>query len=116
MILSVVTLLIQLLPGILQGVGVISPAINKLITDLAEQIPGLIKAVTTGGSVPTEIITILQSFQAEITTLQADTNLDPAALQLAATLNTALATALAAYQAAGSTTDPSNLTPLPTDL
>jgi hypothetical protein len=113
---TAITLLISLLPNLLQELGVIPPGIATLIAQLGGAIPGLITSLASGGSVPDEIVTILGGFQAEIKVLQADTTLSPNALAIAADLDQSLTDAIAAYQKAGSVTDPSTLTPLPTNL
>lgn len=114
--LTAITLLISLLPSLLQELGVISPNMSTLIGQLGSVIPGLITALATGGSVADEVVDVLNGFAAEIKTLQADTTLSPSALAIAGDLDASLTKALAAYQAAGTVDDPSTLTPLPTDL
>lgn len=116
MILSIVALVIQLLPGILSSVGVISPALGSLITNLGAAIPGLITSLSSGQSAPAEIVTILEGIQAELKVLQAQTTLDSTALSYATMLDAALTSALTACQQASVVDDPSTLTSLPTDL
>jgi hypothetical protein len=116
MVLSVIALIIQLLPGILAGAGVISPSMSALVTQLGAAIPGLIASLASGQPATSDVATILQGIQTELTVLKANTTLNPAALADAATLDAALTAALAAYQAGAATDDPSTLTPLPTDL
>jgi hypothetical protein len=116
MVLSVVALIIQLLPGILSSTGLISGSLSTLISQLAAAIPGLIASIVTKQPAPTEIATILAAIQDELTVLKASTTLNPVALADATTLDAALTNALAAYQTAGTVDDPSTLTPLPTNL
>ena len=116
MVLSVIALIIQLLPGILAGAGVISPSLSTLITQLGAAIPGLITSLASGQPATSEIAVILQGIQTELTVLKANTTLNPTALADATTLDAALTDALAAYQTASTTDDPSTLTPLSTDL
>lgn len=117
MILTVIALIIQLLPGILQSAGVISPAMSKLISQLGAAVPGLITSLAQGKSVPDDVLALLKAFQSEIAALKASpTTLAPGALQMADSLDSALTSALAAYEDAGKKTDPSNLTDLPVSL
>lgn len=117
LITTAISLIIQFLPQILSATGVISPNISKLISDLGGAIPGLITSLATpGATVPDETITVLNGLRTELAALQADTTLDPAALQMISTLLESIDDALAAYEAAGKTDDPSTLQPLPTNL
>jgi hypothetical protein len=116
MILTAITLLIQLLPGILQGVGVISPSLSKLISDLGAAVPGIIASLSSGQPISSDVVTMLQGFQTELAVLKSDTGLSPSALADATTLDGAITDALTAYTAAGKVDDPSTLTTLPTNL
>jgi hypothetical protein len=114
---SAILLAIQLLPTILQGVGVITPTLSKTITDLGAAVPGLITSLATpGATVPDETIAVLTALRTEIAALQADTKTSPAALQAAATLLEAIDDALAAYEAGERVDDPSTLQPLPVNV
>ena len=116
MILTAVMLVIQLLPGILQGVGVISPSMSKLITQLGAAVPGLITSVAQGKSVPDDTLAVLSALRAELTALSQNTTLAPQALGQITTLTLSLNNALIGYEAAEKVDDPSTLTDLPTDL
>lgn len=116
MILSIVALVIQLLPGILSSTGVVSPAMGSLIANLGTALPGLITSLSSGGSAPDEIVAVLQGIQAELLVLRSQTQLDPQALSYATMLDAALTDALKAYEQAAVLDDPSTLAPLPTDL
>lgn len=116
MLTSILTLIGAFLPNILQSFGVISPAIANLISQLEGVIPGLVAKLTAGGTPTDDELALLQAFQAEIVALQQNTTLNPQDLAIAAALNSALTDALAAYQEAVLKDDPSDLTPLPTDL
>lgn len=109
-------ILLGALPTLLQAFGVVSPSLASLIASLTSAIPTLIAKLTAGGTPTADELALLQAFQSEISALQANTDLDPADLALAAALNEALAKAIAAYQTAEIVDDPSTLTPLPTDL
>ena len=115
MLTNVIALLINLLPGLLQSVGV-SPQMSDLIGKLGAAVPVLITSLAQGKGVPDEIIAILTAFQSEIQALQSGTNLDADALAIAATLDQGITEALLAYEQSKVTTDPSNLTPLPTNF
>lgn len=116
MILSILSLLVNTLPVILQSTGVISASMSSLITTLGNIVPTVIRSVSAGEPVADEVIQFLQAAQVEIASLRANTLLDPNALQLADTLDRGITDALVAYEAAGKTTDPSTLTPLPENL
>lgn len=114
---TAIMLAVQLLPGILQGVGVISPTMSKLISDLGAAVPTLItKLATPGASVPDDTIAVLQGLRTELGAIQADTKLAPETLQLVATLLESIDNALAAYEAGNRTDDPSTLQPLPVNV
>lgn len=114
MITSVIALIIQILPILLQTFGVVSPQIQDLIVKLAAAIPGLITSLVQGGGPTQDIMDVLEALQPEIAALKADTKLDPEALQMAETLDGAITDALADWKEATATTDPSTLTELPT--
>lgn len=116
MLAIILNLVLTLGPTLLEKFGAISPALGTLIADLGAAIPALIAKLQSGGTPTDDELALLQAFQSEIAALQANTDLDPADLQLAAGLNAAVTEALAAYQSAEAKTDPSNLTPLPTDV
>lgn len=114
---TAIMLAIQLLPGILQGVGVISPTMSKLISSLGAAVPTLItKLATPGASVPDDTIAVLQGLRTELAALQANTNLPAQTLQLIATLLESIDNALQAYEAGNTVDDPSTLLPLPTNV
>ena len=115
-IMAVIALIIQFLPQILAGAGVITPAIASLIEGLGAAIPGLIQSLVSGEPVDDKVLDLLRAFQAEIAALQQSGTLDATALAQANTLTAAIAEALSNYQAAGATCDPTTLTPLPTNL
>jgi hypothetical protein len=116
MVLSIIALVIQLLPSILSSTGVISPALSTLIGQLSAAIPGIITSVATKQPVTSEIQTILAGIQTELGVLRNSDLLNDAAMAEAQTLDAALTDALAAFTASGLKDDPSNMTPLPTDL
>lgn len=116
MLLTTITLLINLLPGLLQSVGVITPAMEGLIAKLGAAVPVLITSIAQGKSIPDDVLAVLTAFQTEIRAMQTGTNLSPDDLAIAATLDQAITDALIAHEAAGKITDPSTLTPLPTNL
>ena len=114
---SAILLTLQLLPGILQGVGVITPTLSKTIADAAAAVPALVAAITTpGATVPDETIAVLRATQTGLTAVLQDTSATPEALQAASTLLESITEALAAYEAGNTLCDPSTLEPLPTDL
>lgn len=113
---SVMLLVIQLLPQILQSTGVISPNIESLIQDLGSSTADIITELATGGPETDRTIMTLQSLRTVLTELQTDTTLSPDALQMVKTLLESIETAFENYEDAGKVTDPSLLTPLPTDL
>lgn len=115
MISSILMLIVQLLPGILQETGM-SASMSTLIGQLGGAIPGLITSLTAGQGVTADFMAILAALKQEIAVLAATTNLSPKALEMVASLDTALAAALAGYTAAQTKTDPNSLTDLPETL
>jgi hypothetical protein len=114
---TIVTLLIQFLPIILQSAGVITPSMQTLIQQLGAALPGLITSLSQGKGATADIMAVLEAAQAEIGALIANNpGLPAATLQTAAELDKAITASLAAYTEAGKVTDPSTLTPLPTNL
>lgn len=114
-IIAVVSLIIQLLPGILQMAGVVTPATAGLITQLSASLPSLIAGIATG--VPeqpmAEVASILEAFQPELAILQQNGKIDRRASIQAGMLMLAIENSLARYREATTNTDPSTLTPLP---
>jgi hypothetical protein len=116
MVTTIISLLIQYLPLILQSAGVISPAIETLIQQLGAALPGLIASLVAGKGPTQDVLTILQAFQTELATLRTNTALSPVVLAMADELDRGITAALNAYVAAEKTTDPTTLTELPTNL
>lgn len=115
MIPTILTLIVQLLPGILQETGM-SANMSTLIAKLGGAIPGLITSLTAGKGATADFMAILAALKQEIAVLAATTNLSPKGLEMVASLDNALAAALAGYAAAQTKTDPNSLTDLPETL
>lgn len=113
---TILMLIVNLVPSILQETGVISPGIESLISKLGGALPGLITSLAAGKGPTDEVMAILDALQTEIGVLMKSTTLSPNGLALASSLDGALTDALAGYKAAQVTTDPSTLTPLPETL
>jgi len=113
---TVIMLVINLLPQILESPGPISPAIEALIVKLGASLPGLILSLKNGTGPTDEAMTVLAGLRTEIGVLRDGGLLSPAKLAIADSLDAALSSALAGYQFAETTTDPSTLTELPEDL
>lgn len=108
MLLTIVTLIGNLLPVLLKAFGV-SSTIDNLIPTLTAALLGIVTGIQTKAPVTSEL-TVLQ---AALTALQADTSLSPVILGDITEGVAALKAAITAYQAGQITTDPSTLTPLP---
>jgi hypothetical protein len=112
MIGTILMLVTTLLPVIFAGIGV-PPVVGTLIGSLGAALPGLITSLTAGKGPTDEVLTVLAALQTEIAALSNSKTLTPDKLLLAASLDHALQAALAGYQAAETTTDPTTLTDLP---
>ena len=115
-IVTILALIIQLLPQILAGVGVITPKMSGLIEQIGAAVPGVVSAVVTGGSVDDKVLATLRALQTEIQAIGNSTTVNPASLQLIESLDNGITNALADYEQAQVTDDPSTLTPLPETL
>jgi hypothetical protein len=113
---TAISLIITLLPGLLQSLGVISPAISTLIGQLGSALPGLITDLASGNKPSQDVYDILTAFQTEIKALQAGTTLNANDLAIASTLDSAITAALTEYELASKTEDLTDLTPLPEDV
>lgn len=116
MIGTILMLVVNLLPGILQETGVISPVIAGLVGKLGAALPGLVTSLVAGKGPTDEVMAVLDALKTEIAALASSTKLSPAGLAMAASLDSGLEAALAEYKLAQLTTDPSNLLPLPETL
>lgn len=110
---TILALIIQLLPQILSTVGVITPKMSSLIQELGAAVPTVITAVVSGGTVDNTVLALLQAVQTEIQALGNVAALPTATVQLIESLDNGITNALADYQLAQQTDDPSTLTPLP---
>ena len=115
-ILPVITLFLNLLPSVLEKLGYITPTLDQALTELGAAIPGVVTNVGLNQSAETNILEILDTIQKEVETL---TDLPDAPAETLASIDSisrSLAAALNGYKEASVKTDPSALTPLPTDL
>jgi hypothetical protein len=110
---TILMLVINLLPQILEGTRVISPAIGSLIVRLGAALPGLVTSLSNGTGPTDEAMSVLAGLKTEIGVLRDAGVLSPAKLAIADSLDSALTQALAGYQFAEQQTDPSTLTDLP---
>lgn len=116
-ILIAISLIVQLVPPILQKVGVITPGMQGLIQGLGSAVPALMTSIAAGNtSAGGFTLTMLTAFRAEILQLQQTPGIGAQELQDCATLLEAIEDAIAADHAATQTTEPGKLEPLPTDL
>ncbi len=113
---TIISLVLTLLPQILSSTGVIPPGIANLIASLGAALPGLVTSLVAGKGPTDDVLSILAALKTEIAALRTSGVLTPSELALADSLDTALADALTGYEDAEKETDPSKLTPLPTDL
>lgn len=116
MISTVIMLIINLLPQILESSGVISAPIESLIVRLGAALPGLITSLAQGKGTTDTVMTVLAGIKTEIGVLRDSGKLAPDKVAIADSLEAALANALEGYTFAQTTTDPSTLTDLPEDL
>ncbi len=116
-ILAIVQLLLPVLTGLLSSEGVVAPGLANLITQLASAIPTLVASLISGKGVTSDVIAVLTAIQSEVTTLKNSTTvMTIAQANLITAFDKAITDALNAYQNSKVTDDPSNLTPLPTNL
>ena len=108
MLLTIISLLGSLLPVILPKLGT-SASIDSLIEAAVAGIGSLFSSLKSGSTVDA----VLATLTAALAALKADTSLDPAILAEISEATTDLEAAIAAYQAAEVTENPSTLTPLP---
>jgi hypothetical protein len=109
MILTILSLIGNILPVLLKAFGVNS-SIDNLIPSLTSAVAGIITGIQTNQPVTSE----LTALQTALTALQADTSLSPVILGDISEGVHVLQAAIVAYQKAQGVTDPSTLTPLPT--
>lgn len=112
-IITIITVLANILISGLGGQGVISAGLQKLISSLLTAASSLFTVFATGGS-PTNVLSgVLTDLESLDTALASETNLSPTDLAQAQEAMKDLQAAIAAYQQAEQVTDPSTLTPLP---
>jgi hypothetical protein len=115
---GLITLLLPILTSALGAAGVIPPNLNGLVGTSASTLATLISQLVSGKkTVTAEALVALQAVTSEINALK--TSGAVFTLNEANEINaldSGISDAINAYQASLVTTDPSNLTPLPTTL
>ena len=115
-IFSLVSLFLTLVPTVLTKLGYVSPDIEQALIRLGLALPQVIKqlAADPNTSQTQRILTILQEIQTGISSLALSEENEN--LALVQSTSASLAAAIEGYKEAGQVTDPSKLTPLPTNL
>lgn len=112
-IVSLVTLIVNVVLTALQSSGVTNSSTTALVTGLENAVLPLLSGLNSGASVTSDVLAVLGALTGVLGTLKQNTGLDPAILAQIDTLNASVQAALVAYVQAGKGVDLSVLTPIP---
>lgn len=108
MLLTIISVIAGLLPALLKAFGV-----NDNLDNLTVSLVTAVGELFAGFKSNKPVTATLTELQSVLATLAADTSLDPTILEDVSEGISDLSAAIAAYQQAEITTDPSTLTPIP---
>ena len=97
MLTTILTILGQLLPTILQNSGVIGSGTSTLIANLSAQVAGLFAALCNGQTKTQDALAVLGAMQGVISVLKGTANMPQAALTEIGNIELDVQKALAAY-------------------
>lgn len=111
-IVTIVSVLLQVVMSSLQAAGVTTPSITALITGIETAILPLFTNLGKGTSNLSDVLASLAALSGVISTLKATTGISPALLAQLNTLDTAVEAAISAYLTSQKGYDPTLLAPI----